>query len=457
MKREVQYDKSIFRLSFRTLLVFAFRGFDSFDSDRDHRSQKKQHCFELPLVSRINNCTAETIASDSLLSFVDLFVSRFFFIVVRARRKDRKVRMDSKNKVSTRSRNKLNTSSTSTSTSYSGNGDSYIWKYKKEIRHQVNQNKTKNEHYGVLKGFKYDYRSGGGTTQIEDYVEVTKKIVSYACLNCYMFAVWKSIMNIKLSKEFIIPQPNKDIVDDDEVYYTKEALLEAYEQKIINKVIKEIYEENLIKFDTEMIEMYAIIYGQCTYPMKQKLRSHHKAFKSIDNDSDTIGLLKLIKSILYSYESVHPYRPLAILHSLERFFSFEQTKHMSNNDYLIQFKKNVMVVKVCCGDDYFSICIQKNLDDATESLYGPTIVKYDDLPAEDDNDDDDDDNDDQKQQRSKVKKATSEMLLANAFIRNSDQDRFERLLHDLHFHYLCKQDCYPKTLSDAYQLLENYE
>ena len=42
-----------------------------------------------------------------------------------------------------------------------------------------------------------------------------------------------------------------------------------------------------------------------------------------------------------------------------------------------------------------SICLQKHLDDAKESLYGPT---------DDDNDDDDDE---QKQQRSEVKEAAS--------------------------------------------------
>jgi hypothetical protein len=278
-----------------------------------------------------------------------------------------------------------------------------------------------------------------------------------------MHAVRNSIMNVKLSKELISFAEDIIVVvddddDDDGKYSTTEALYKAMEQKMINKVAKELYEEELIKFDTEMIEMYAIIYGQCTYPMKQKLKSHNKQFRSIDNGCDTIGLLKLIKSILYSYESVHPSPLLAVLRSLKRFCNFKQTRHMSNHNCLIQFKKNVMVVKVCCGDDYFSICLQKHLDDTTESLYGPTIVKYDNIPAEDyDDDDDDDDNDEQKQQRSEVKEAASEMLLAYAFIRNSDQDRFERPLHHLHFHYLCKNDCYPRTLLDTSELLECYK
>jgi hypothetical protein len=99
--------------------------------------------------------------------------------------------MGSENKGSTRRRIKRNSTSTSTSTSTpcSGNGNSNRWKYKKEIRQQVNQNKRKDENHGVLKGFKYDYHSGGETTQIEDYVEVTKKIVydagsNYICMLC---------------------------------------------------------------------------------------------------------------------------------------------------------------------------------------------------------------------------------------------------------------------------------
>eukprot|EP00978_Attheya_sp_CCMP212_P037164 scaffold173586_cov64-Attheya_sp.AAC.2 len=65
--------------------------------------------------------------------------------------------------------------------------------------------------------------------------------------------------------------------------------------------------------------LYALVWGQCTDVMKQKLEGL-STFKTLSADRDGLGLLKAIKDLVYNFQS-QKYLPQA-LHESTRPFSF---------------------------------------------------------------------------------------------------------------------------------------
>jgi hypothetical protein len=81
--------------------------------------------------------------------------------------------------------------------------------------------------------------------------------------------------------------------------------------------------------------------------MRAKLEGFSE-YEAIARDFNTIGLIKLIKSTVYKFQSQR--HPGLLIHTAKRhFYLLEQEKHATNNDYLDMFSNNTDVIKHIAG------------------------------------------------------------------------------------------------------------
>ena len=89
------------------------------------------------------------------------------------------------------------------------------------------------------------------------------------------------------------------------------------------------YRSQVFEYANFTTGLYTIILGQCTDTMKDKLKSHPKLTAAHQNG---IALLKLIKTILYSFEEAsHEEDELMVMK--RAIFSFTQGNNMSLQQY----------------------------------------------------------------------------------------------------------------------------
>ena len=54
--------------------------------------------------------------------------------------------------------------------------------------------------------------------------------------------------------------------------------------------------------ETSLKQLYTVVWGQCSEAMKAQIRAN-KDYTDIDNLSDVVSLLKIIRGVCYSHES----------------------------------------------------------------------------------------------------------------------------------------------------------
>lgn len=76
------------------------------------------------------------------------------------------------------------------------------------------------------------------------------------------------------------------------------------------------YVNDMSKYDNNLEKCYSIIIGQCSLAIKQDLEAD-RSFLPVELVSDSIGLIKILERICYSYQS-HEYPPLGAWEALGR-------------------------------------------------------------------------------------------------------------------------------------------
>ena len=89
-----------------------------------------------------------------------------------------------------------------------------------------------------------------------------------------------------------------------------------------------------------MKTLYALVWGQCTDVMKQKIESTHD-FGTLSANRDGLGLLMTIKDLVYNFQS-QKYLPRALHESVRRFYTCVQSKHMSTQTYMERIEPGVV-------------------------------------------------------------------------------------------------------------------
>jgi hypothetical protein len=165
--------------------------------------------------------------------------------------------------------------------------------------------------------------------------------------------------------------------------------------------------------------------------MRQRVEGT-KEFKDLSMNGDGLGLLKIIKDLVYNFQS-QKYQPQAMHESARRFYLCQQGKHMTTQAYLEVFQNTVDVIEHSGG----SIGNHPGIKGA--------IAEKKDI------------NEPNAEQAEEIKKEAQEEYLAAAFLLNSDRARYASLLQNLENDHLQGQDNYPKTITAAYNVLTNWK
>ena len=83
-------------------------------------------------------------------------------------------------------------------------------------------------------------------------------------------------------------------------------------------------------------QTHSIAMGKCAESMRQKLEAE-PGYESVKAEADVIGILRLIKRLMYNYQS-HKYSSQAVHEALRNFYTLQQGRHADNQEYLQQFQ-----------------------------------------------------------------------------------------------------------------------
>jgi hypothetical protein len=213
----------------------------------------------------------------------------------------------------------------------------------------------------------------------------------------------------------------------------RETNKEIWKQEIRAYVArKAILEENLQK-------AYALIWGQCSDPLRAKLESA-ATHDDVATAKDSIALLKSIRATMYMSHAQR-YEPLTCLDGLDRFIRLHQGKHQSLSSYLESFRNCTDVL------DYMTVEIGisakgietelGNTPDAFGRPLSPDKASEGELVT--------------------AKACVKEAFMAVKFLAGADKARYGTVIQDLENDYTKKDDNFPKTVVDAYNLLMHWK
>ena len=177
-----------------------------------------------------------------------------------------------------------------------------------------------------------------------------------------------------------------------------------------------------------MQKVYALILGQCSPTIWDWIEASDE-WESINNASNPITLLRTIQQSLY-HHATRRKDTHALLEAELALHKFQQTKRMSNSNYLEKLRELVEVYEHLGGEPG---CSEVRVN---SWLIDPEMADADEIRD--------------------TKMGAREEYLAIMLLFKSDPKRYANLVADIENQHTWGQDGYPITLSTAYNMLTNY-
>lgn len=198
-------------------------------------------------------------------------------------------------------------------------------------------------------------------------------------------------------------------------------------QMAIWKMEYQLSIQRTASLEVNMQSMYALIKGQCSKPILEKVEAQNE-YTVVHQARDPIGLLNLIKAVMFNYNS-RKYRATTIIELIKP-GSVYQTKQMSMSEYLEKFRTQMEVILSAGGE----FCTHTGMvEDELERMNAANP------PTE-------------AETRTGVLRA-KQRFEAALFLVRSDQSRYGRLVQELANDFNKGTDSYPSTLTAAYELM----
>jgi hypothetical protein len=265
-----------------------------------------------------------------------------------------------------------------------------------------------------LKGEVYDCSE---YSQVDGYTKTTREIAEYVG-RTYSANARTSVETLVLPTFDYPNDPPEGATETDKVRWKK---------KIDTMVTKEE------RFEEDLKKVYSLIWGQCTEFLRAKLEAKD-GYARMKEHYDTIDLLKSIKDSVFKF-SDQKYAPHSLHEAMRKFYTSHQDKHSNAQDYYQRFKNQVEVVEHCGGSvGRHSGLIEKALKDMS-------LTRRNASPG----------------QLQAAEKSAKEAYMACAFLLGSDRKRYGKLIEDLENDHVQRNDKYPKTLVEAYNLLIHWK
>lgn len=202
-----------------------------------------------------------------------------------------------------------------------------------------------------------------------------------------------------------------------------------------HKRTEKAYGDRVNKHQLNQQKAFALIVGQCTKRLQEKLHNDPK-WDSINTAQKPLELYTLIERVVMR-QTDDEYAPSNLVDHVNAVFNMKQPTNLSNNLWREKLDTRVDVAEsVGVEFDQFSmlweyVCKSEKLGDY--NTLGP---------------------DDQKEVRAKSR----ERLLAYLLIKNSSNTSTHDIVrNNLQEAFIAKQDEYPTTRSEATELLDKYE
>ena len=176
----------------------------------------------------------------------------------------------------------------------------------------------------------------------------------------------------------------------------------------------EIYQNFLASF-------YAMVWGQCTLVLRDKLRSH-ETFDTIEQQQNGLDLLKLIKTLTQTYDNTKIHNVDALDTYKWKYMTMKKQGHQSLGDFYQQFQAHVHMCEEMGVQLY-----EQALATSIMSDRGGTIVTEDD------------------------KQNAHKQAVVMRFIRACGQGDY---LQHIRNTFLDGKDIFPKKISDAFAIMD---
>ena len=269
---------------------------------------------------------------------------------------------------------------------------------------------------GKCEGMKGSIYDCSDTKQADIYVKTTKDLSNYVG-QTLKFGGDISIAIQTLQKpKFALPA---NLVAD---------ALDA-EKELWKDAVKQVG-KRLNYLDENIKTVYAIVWGQCTDIMQQKLEASDE-YNEVWESGDGLRLLGMIKDITYVFQT-QKYHGQSAFEAKKKFANQVQGRTMTVKEHLTSFNNLVDVIEHCGG----TFCDDTHMRNLV--LDGRDI---NDLTAK---------------ELKAVDKAVRGRVLGVAFILTSDRGRFGKLIESIENDYIEGRNRWPISVEDAYHRLTYY-
>ena len=274
------------------------------------------------------------------------------------------------------------------------------------------------KYYGNLKGaceeLKDNVYTVGDAKQADRFTKTTENIVNYIQRT---YDEGQDVMDALVNLEdvdFDEYEPESDEAEADLTYMQKLMLQARVKEFMIRKN----------KYQHNMNKAYALILGQCTQGLKNKLETSQK-WEAIKKEHNPIWLLKAIKEITQDYQD-SKYPIASICRSLETVFTIKQDEREGLAAYIKRFKIAQDIMEIQHG----------TLD---MSVYVSRMPEY---------------NEDSHEE---LTKEAYNKLMAYLLIKGADPKRSGDMLINLANDFALGANLYPENLEAASSALANYQ
>ena len=180
-------------------------------------------------------------------------------------------------------------------------------------------------------------------------------------------------------------------------------------------------EEQREIFHNFLASFYALIWGQCTLVLRDKLRSH-ATFHDIEHQQNGLGLLKLIKTLTHTYDNTKIHNVDTLDTYKWQYMTMKKHSHQSIADFYQQFQAHVQMCEEMDVQLY-----EPALALSVMAQRGSTFMMEDD------------------------KQDAHRQAVAMRFIRACGHGEY---LQHLRNSFLDGKDIYPKRISDAFTIMD---
>ncbi len=268
-------------------------------------------------------------------------------------------------------------------------------------------------------GDEYVYQHTNGREASDQYAVTTEEIIRYIATK-YRDGGADVERSLSDGMKLVIGVPTAPVGDD--------PLLPATEgEMIVWKMQVSIVLRRIARLDSNLEGVYQLFKGQCSKPILEKVESQ-QAYATVHQGRDPIGLLKLIKAVMFNYNSKR-YRAVALIEVIGVGLVF-QSKYATASEYLEKFRTQLDVLRSAGGE--ISLHPGMVLDELERAGAG-------DPPSE--------------VEAATANRNARQRFEGALFLLKSDQSKYGRLVQELANDYNKGRDSYPSTLSDAYELM----